>query len=400
MTVFFDKVRGQWCYDFQLAGVRHRGRCFDATGKKVTSRRGAVAIEAESRTRAKIAGKLPKASELTLLQVITALSQTWQHAPDWPNKRRYAREILAFFGPTTPMRMIDGAKIQDYKRVALEAPVMVWRGSSEHQMDEARAAEKYLKPTTKRTRGVVSVNRSLQVLRAVFKRAYETRDPLTGRRAIDDIPPIEDFPEPKRKATPIPEAAIAELFATLPEYVTDAIRATLYFGFRRAEVFSLKISQIDFDANGVRLQAEDVKNNTDAFIPGGPEAMNFLADLVAKARTRGTPYLITRRRVRKDPAQQAQEPWLPVHNCKTAWQRAMEGIEQKFGRKWRWHDLRAAYITYVAMTSGAVAAQKLARHSDFATTQRYIEVADEITRAAADRAAARPILAVVGGKNK
>ena len=135
-------------------------------------------------------------------------------------------------------------------------------------------------------------------------------------------------------------------------------------------------------------------------LAGGPEAMTFMADLAAKAHARGTPFLITRRRTRKDPVQQAQEPWLPVHNCKTAWQRAMAGIALKFGRKWRWHDLRAAYITYVAMTSGAMAAQKLARHSDFATTQRYIEVADEITRAAANRAAARPLLAVIGGKSK
>ena len=46
------------------------------------------------------------------------------------------------------------------------------------------------------------------------------------------------------------------------------------------------------------------------------------------------------------------------------------------------------------MTSGALAAQKLARHSDFATTQCYIEVADEVTRAAAERASERPALRV------
>jgi hypothetical protein len=38
-------------------------------------------------------------------------------------------------------------------------------------------------------------------------------------------------------------------------------------------------------------------------------------------------------------------------------------VEAKFGRRFRWHDTRAAFITHVALTSGAIAAQKLARHS-------------------------------------
>jgi site-specific recombinase XerC len=67
-------------------------------------------------------------------------------------------------------------------------------------------------------------------------------------------------------------------------------------------------------------------------------------------------------------------------------------------KRWRWHDVRAAYITHVAMTSGPLAAQKLARHSDFSTTQAYIEVADEVMRGAADRASQRPALALIAGK--
>ena len=73
----------------------------------------------------------------------------------------------------------------------------------------------------------------------------------------------------------------------------------------------------------------------------------------------------------------------------------MKAVEKKFGKRWRWHDIRAAYITQVALTSGPLAAQALARHSDFTTTQGYIEVADEITRAAAERSSERPALSLV-----
>jgi hypothetical protein len=74
----------------------------------------------------------------------------------------------------------------------------------------------------------------------------------------------------------------------------------------------------------------------------------------------------------------------------------MNVIEEEFGARWRWHDLRAAFITHIAMTSGPMAAQTLARHTDFDTTRAYIAVADEAVRAAAAKASERPALRLVG----
>lgn len=68
-----------------------------------------------------------------------------------------------------------------------------------------------------------------------------------------------------------------------------------------------------------------------------------------------------------------------------AWRRARAYMRSRYGRTWRWHDLRGAFITSVALNSGGILAQTLARHSDFATTQLYIEVADEMRRLAAAR---------------
>ena len=34
----------------------------------------------------------------------------------------------------------------------------------------------------------------------------------------------------------------------------------------------------------------------------------------------------------------------------------MREIETKFGRRWRWHDTKAAFITHVARTSEQLAA--------------------------------------------
>jgi len=180
----------------------------------------------------------------------------------------------------------------------------------------------------------------------------------------------------------------------LPQHAVDALVITLYFGFRSGEAFGLKEEHCDWQSQRVRLFAEEVKDAEDVFLPGSQFAMGYLRCLAIEAEERGLRHLISYRRPAKDPKK--QEPWRPIRKARTAWRTAMKVIEAEFGRRWRWHDIRAAFITHVAMTSGPLAAQTLARHSDFDTTRAYIEVADEMTRTAADRAGERPALRGIG----
>ena len=392
MTVFFDKVRGRWRYDFQLAGVRHARECLDAAGEPVTGRRAAVAVEAEAKRVAGMAPKLPRANDMTVAEVINKLAETWLGTPEWANKQRQAREILAYFKPETAMRDVDGAMIQDFVSAAVNQPVMIWTGGSKKKRTAPDAA-KYWKPDPKgRKRSYSTVNRTLPLLRSMFVRAYNTRDPITRGRAIDEIPIIKDLPEPKRRARPVPDDVLSDVLGTLPAHVADAVLATLYFGFRRTEVFSLQIAHVDFQSGGIRLDHGEVKNDEDTFMPGGRDAMQFLARMVDQARERRTTYLFTWQRTYKDPKRQAAAPWTAIKSPKRAWGTAMKRVEKAFGKRWRWHDIRAAFITQIAITSGGVVAQKLARHADFDTTQGYIAVADDVARAAAERASERPAL--------
>lgn len=158
-----------------------------------------------------------------------------------------------------------------------------------------------------------------------------------------------------------------------PEHSVKANYLTLYFGFRQSEVFTLQRYQVDFEAGAVRLYAEDVKDSEDAFMPGAPDSM---ALLVGEATQRCSNYLITTQRNGR---------WQPIRSPKRAWGSAMRVIKKEFGRKWRWHDIRAAFITHVPLTSGPELARILARHSDYKTTLGYVAVADE-TRARKPRA--------------
>jgi hypothetical protein len=87
----------------------------------------------------------------------------------------------------------------------------------------------------------------------------------------------------------------------------------------------------------------------------------------------------------KDPDAYRDAPAFELKAPRGAWRRAQALMRETYGRTWRWHDLRAAFITHVAISSGGTIAQTLARHSDPSTTQGYIEVADELRRIAADR---------------
>jgi integrase len=399
MTVYFDKARRCWRYDFELGKVRYAKECLDQDGKPVTSRRGALVAEAEAKRRAAIAPKLPRSADLTVAQVMDRLTNDWMGEADWPNKLRYCREIIAFFGAATLVRDIDGARCDDYITFARKQPVMIWTGGSSRRRDAADADQFWKPHPTGKCRGPGTVNRYLPVIRAMFERAHKTRDPITGQRAIEEVPEVKDLSEPKRLPRPVPDAVLSDVLGTVPSHIADAMLGTLYFGFRKTEMFSLQIGHVDFEAGGIRLEHQEVKNNKDEFMPGGRDAMQFLARLVDQARERGVTHLITWRRTYKDAAAQAAAPWRPIKSPKRAWGTAMTRIEKAFGKRWRWHDIRAAFITHVAITSGGIVAKHLARHADYRTTEGYIAVADDVARAAAERASERPALGLVkGGK--
>lgn len=398
MTVYFDEKRKRWRYNFTHGGRRYHKNAIDGVTKKpVTSERAAQFAENAERAKAAIAPKVPRGQDLTVAMAVTALTPEWTLQPHWVNRERYVREIVTHFGPETFVTDISSADVDDYVSLCRTRPIEEWRGGPKRDpWDPANVS--FWRPSS-RARGPATINLYLGVLRKIFDRAGKVRDE-TGEPVLRDAPEVPHLKRPKRKARPIPEAVLSYLMSTLPQHVIEAMAVTLMFGFRRNEAVTLEVHQIDFDRAGVELFHEGVKNREDAFLPGSPEAMAYLARLVEQAHARGTRRLITWRRYRKDPKEQERMPWLPIKRPKGSWARAMRAVEAKFGRRWRWHDVRASFITHVAMTSGQFAAQTLARHGSYSTTRLYVEAAEDFTRQAANRVTARPSLTAipVGGR--
>lgn len=391
MTVCFDRDRGKWRYDFKKDKRRYRGYCLDARGAPVTSRSAAKQAEGVEKRRIAIAPKLASIEGYSFAQALDALIPEWELQASWSNRERYIRELLQFFGADSALAAIDADRVAQYVTHTRTRPRLLWKGGPLRDPGDPKHARFWV--TGKTLRGPHTSNLYLGTLRQALQHGCRVKDPVSGRPVLSAAPHVPELATPKRKARPVPDAVLIALRSLLPQHAIEAMTVTLLFGFRRGEAFTLTIPQVDFDAHGVRLEAEGVKENEDAFIPGSPIAMRYLKRLITQARKRGVNELITWRRRHEG------EAWRALKRPKSSWRRAMAEIELRFGKRWRWHDLRAAFITHVALTSGGLAAQSLARHSEFSTTQAYIEVADDVRRRAAEKVTARPALkAIAGGK--
>lgn len=388
MTAYYDTKKRRWRFNFWRNKIRYQGDCLDATGAMVTNQRAADQAEAVEKRKAELAPKVAAAGALTLAQCAAALVPTWERQASWSQKRARLREILAHFGPGRAVSSISQADVDDYVSFCLAQPIRTWRGGPNLSADDP--ANAHLWKDTGKTRGPAVANLYLDILRPLLVRATKVVDPITGRKALEIAPNVTQLKTPKRKARPVPDVVIDDVLDQAPAHLYDAALLMLCFGFRRAEVFGLMRAAIDWRARGLRLYHDAVKDAEDTFLPASDFAMSLLERLDAQAEERGVAHLVTWRPYRRDPAAQALEAWRPLKSPKRSWARIMKAVKKKHGQTWRLRDMRSSFITQVAIEVGPKAAQAMARHSDFDTTESYIEVADKIRRAAAEAATDRP----------
>lgn len=68
-------------------------------------------------------------------------------------------------------------------------------------------------------------------------------------------------------------------------------------------------------------------------------------------------------------------PARPIKDARGAWHAALDRVGAD--RRYRFHDVRATYITQIAHVAPDKVTQDLARHADTATMARYVKFADD-----------------------
>lgn len=381
MTVYFDKGRANWRFDFWRRGVRHSGYCVHPTTKLPASNRR-EATEIELLAKARIMQSIGPAVSVTeqiyrLAQASIPYATRAQRKPSWPSIARHIEELLTWFGPATPVAAITEARMAEYVAWALSQHVETWVGGP-YKRDELRkrAGDAPLWKKSERVRDARTVNRYLDTLRAILRLAHRTLDPQTRRPLLESIPEIPYEPIAEETPKPFALATLKNLIDDAPDHVAETIILALIFGFRLRQALDAKASRVDLALGGYWLEARSRgnKGKRGAFVPFGPATREFVESLVERARSTGLDNLILYRDHRTN-------IWRPIKSISTAWTKLL----QRHGLKGlhTFHNTKTTLVSNIADLATPAVVQDLAQHRDFRTTRKhYIAIADDPKRQA------------------
>jgi integrase len=389
MTVFFDSRQNCWVYDFREGGTRFNRRAKNSDGTASQSKRQAQAAEDAARVAARLDQRraFARPGEYTLAQAVTARAAEAKHLANWRDIKHALAEIVAFFGAAANVEDV-AQRWMAYRAFARAQPVKVWCGGPGKKAGDKVGTSPFGHwRDTGRTRSPARTNRYLDQLSALLRLAHATRAP-GGRPLLEFMPPIERLAEDKRDPNPVPLEIVAriETDSATPAHLRDAAALVRLFGFRLDEVFGLTIGRIDWENRGYRLPAAKTKAGRDEFMPANAEAMQLLERLAVEANARvpgdRAALLIVYAPPGRDRASGKPKAPRAIKNARKAWASALKraGVAGEY----RFHDLRATFITQIAQVASAATTQDLARHTSPATTKRYTKISDQAKRAAVD----------------
>lgn len=306
-----------WWYDFAVNGRRFRG----STGK--AGKRDAQIVEearkAETRAASPVDGRW---------RVRTLAGHYWDENGQHQKARKttfYQLEAISDgLGPNTFVADINGGMLNRYRAKRRGAGL-----------------------------GPASINRELEIIRAMFGYAERVHGQRTPRIAWGDL----RAPEPPGRTRWLSRAE----YAALIDVADDELRAVVLFavstGLRRENVLSLDWKQIDLDAGRARFVTK-----------GGQAHVVKLSAPVVAALAR-----VTNRREGRVFARP---------NFRRRWDRAVAdaGLDD-----FRFHDLRHTFASWARMGGADIAAIKDALgHSDISMTMRYAHITPDDARTAFD----------------
>lgn len=337
-----------WYYDFRIEGVRFRG----STGEH--TRGAALAVEAEKRTHAQQNALIPgRERDMTINQ---ALDRYWtEHAQNLKSADTIFYQLAELLALGKHKRLVDVTAADVSRYVAQR------RGAT------GRRSKRQIKPS--------SINRELQILRAIFNRAADQWGV--------DIPARINWRQLRlREAAPRTRYLTAEeetaLFTHLRQDFRPMVAFCLLTGARVASVLRLTWNDVDYHAGTVRLREMKSRHTGEAHtIPLTPA----LTALLAEQKGLHAIYVFTyvcQKASAKNRRKGARYPF-SKQGWKKGWEKALEGAGIQ---DLRFHDLRHTAATRLLQVTGNLAVvRELLGHADISTTSRYAHVLKDDVRA-------------------
>ncbi len=200
----------------------------------------------------------------------------------------------------------------------------------------------------------VTVNRDLQVLRAMLNKAVRW-----GYLRENPMKTVKLYPEPPSRVRYLSQDEIRRLLKVSKGYLRVLIYLALTTGMRKGELLSLTWKQVDLLNGYVHL--EETKTRRRRSIPLPPETVEILESWKAH-------------RAPRDPGKRV----FPVKDFKRSWRTALKraGIED-----FRFHDLRHTFASHLVMSGVDLRTlSELLGHKTLRMVQRYSHIGDEQMR--------------------
>lgn len=206
-----------------------------------------------------------------------------------------------------------------------------------------------------------SVNRTLEVIRAILRRAADEWE------WIERAPKVRMLPERQHRIRWLTRDETTRLLAVLPEHLEAMVRFSLATGLRERNVTQMEWSQVDLERRVAWVHADQAKARKPIAVPLNDEAVVVLRRQLGKHRRRVFTYKC--------------RPVDTAHG--TAWRNALKRAEIE---NFRWHDLRHTWASWHVQNGTPLnVLQELGGWASYEMVQRYAHLsADHLAEYAAN----------------
>lgn len=178
--------------------------------------------------------------------------------------RSAANHLRDHFGQKR-LQNIKAADIKCYKNLRLDTPIQTWVNTKEEQVDEDTGAIKIVKRKTLRIRErkIASVNRELELLRAIFNFAvmneWLVKSPFVllkgviSKAAETERDRVLSFEEEKK---------LLSVCVGRRAHLRPILICALDTAMRRGEIFKMKWKDVDFVTNEINIPQTNTKTET------------------------------------------------------------------------------------------------------------------------------------------
>lgn len=382
MSLLKEKDRAISRGEFWINGVRYRPRLIDPkTGEGPKNRTDAKRIQAI--LKARILEKKPVEpthGKTTLAEALNRWRKT--HDPEAFKARggpQYIRGLIEFFGADRPITdFLDTDLIDEFIEWSKKQPKMIYIGGPKSDRDNP----KNWKKVPGQFRSAATTNRYLDALRAALYVCHRKKDPTTGELLYPQRPEIRRLKEGEHKPRPIPLSVLRKIYDTGPEHLSKAVGLALIAGLRQWETLEIGPQHIDDAQKGIWIPPEMTKAERGELIPAGSEeAWQFLLRLRDEAKAAGAKTLVFYR-TKKGQIRS-------IKSFKKAWNTALKKLN--LDTHYTWHNTKASFVSLIVAktTRNPKIIKERARHTEIATTMRYLGIDDPDIQESAEKGAQR-----------